>query len=103
MKKKLITTLICVAWIIPSLAQNSDSLLQNKYWSYRDDFKKHFTKIGRYEGLSLPMANIMHVDCGDMHGNKISAGDVMAAMSEYLGVLATEYHLLKQKGQDHLQ
>ncbi len=100
MKRIIYLLIFCGLCSAASLAQNTDSILQNNYWQYRDNFNKHFTRIGYDEGLSLPMANIMHVDCGDMHGNKIGAGDVMAAMSEYLGVLATEYHLLKQKGQD---
>jgi len=97
MKKGLITfTMLLLSAIC--LAQDLDSLNQNKYWVYRDRFQKFFTHIGGVKaGESLPMDVIRrNVLCGDINGDRIEAGDVMAAMGEYLSVLATEYYLLKQ-------
>ncbi len=100
--KKSKLTVLCMLCITLLQAQNVDSVLQNKYWSYKDRFLKHFTNIGKDDGESLPLAIIQEVHCGDIHGKKIGAGDLMVEMGPYLGVLATEYHLLKQKGQDLL-
>ncbi len=80
------------------IAQDVDSINQNKYWVYRDRFRKHFTHIGGIDnGESLPMDVIRDsINCGDIVSRRIESGDVMAAMGEYLGVLATEYKLLKE-------
>ncbi len=96
--KKTLITLVLLALSLLGIAQDLDSLNQNKYWVYRDRFKKHFTHIGGIRpGESLPMDVIRrNLNCGDFSGDRIESGDVMAAMGEYLGVLATEYYLLNQ-------
>jgi hypothetical protein len=84
------------------LAQ-TDSSLQNKYWSYRDRFKKHFVRVGVDPGESLPFdAFVDSLNCGDFNGKRMDAGDIMATWGDYVAVLATEYNLLStQPGNDH--
>lgn len=84
------------------LAQ-TDSSLQNKYWSYRDEFKKHFVKVGPQDGESLPFDAItFKMNCGGFSGHRMDAGDIMATWGDYVAVLATEYKLLKSvPGNEH--
>lgn len=88
------------------MAQSETENLR-KYWNYRDRFRKYFTWIGSGEGRSLVMAN-NNADGSDgafywnyyygTSGRSIRWGDCTAQMGEYIGVLVTEYKLLKDEG-----
>lgn len=97
MKRGLLTALMLSVYVLSS-AQGIDSTLSNRYWVYKDRFLKFYTHVGGTDpGESLPMDVIRrNLNCGDFSGDRIESGDVMAAMFEYLGVLATEYAILKQ-------
>lgn len=68
-----------------------------KYWRYRDRFNHAFTVLGVECGNSLPAA----ARGGDSWvAPELQFGDAVLDMGYYLGVLATEYRLLKNYGQD---
>jgi len=101
-----------------------DLVLMQKYWNYRDNFRKNFIKIGPREGESLPAVSIdnywkesdgswspmvLYSDSLKLTANRttFNAGkrgpeywsrklfaDVLAWEDCHLGVLATEYWLL---------
>lgn len=97
MKRTIISLFMAMVSFL-SLAQNLDSINQNRYWVYKDRFLKYFTHVGGHDrGESLPMDVIVrNLDCKDVVGDRIQSGDVMAAMGMYLAALATEYELLSQ-------
>jgi hypothetical protein len=102
-----------------AFAQTESENLQ-KYWKLRNDLREQFTKIGPDIGESLPARVLSPLDCVDDdfgitdgtdsfssqtpmgrygHGT-MHFGDGMIRHGYYLGVLATEYRLLKNQGQD---
>ncbi len=94
--KKVILFTLAALFQNQICAQNLDSLNQEKYWSYRDRVLKFFTHVGDQRGESLIMDVIVRdLNCGDVKGDRLESGDVMAAHGLYLGVLATEYSLLQ--------
>jgi hypothetical protein len=79
-----------------NMIQNYDRNLR-KYWRYRDRFNNAFTVLGVQCGNSLPAA----ARGGDSWvAPVLQFGDAVLDMGYYLGVLATEYRLLKDYGQD---
>lgn len=88
------------------MAQSETENLR-KYWNYRDRFRKYFAWIGTGEGRSLPIGNSNPNGVGASYwnyyygvtgGRGIRWGDCTALTGEYIGVLATEYKLLKDEG-----
>lgn len=88
------------------LFAQSDGANMEKYWKFRTDFREKFIKIGPLPGESLPAGALRPLDCvdninsdgsgyGEMHW-----GDGMIRHGHYLGLLATEYRLLKNAGKD---
>jgi hypothetical protein len=92
----------------------SETELHNRYWNYRENFRKYFNSIGIGLGQSLPYSDIDNYlginakkvnnlgvnDGGDIEGLRgrlTIGGDVTAYFAEYLGVLASEYWLLKNQ------
>lgn len=84
----------------------SDGANMQKYWKFRSDFRENFVKIGPNAGESLPAGARQPQNCvdninydgtgfGTMHW-----GDGMIRQGHYLGLLATEYRLLKNAGKD---
>lgn len=66
-----------------------------KYWNYRDRFRKYFTKIGSQAGEGLQAAAIEYNDNpGCYQCGKIKFSDTGAGIGDYMAVLATEYYLL---------
>jgi hypothetical protein len=96
--KKTLTILTMMTQCLLLSAQSLDSILQNKYWVYKDRYLKFFTHTGGTDpGESLPMDVIVRgLKCGGVEGDRIQAGDVTANLGMYLVVLATEYELLSQ-------
>lgn len=110
-------TLLLLGLIIPQLtfSQTPQTDQQNleKYWKFRNTFREQFVKIGPLPGESLPAGALKPCDCvddldesqdgtiwgatcyGEMHW-----GDGMIRHGHYLGLLATEYRLLKNSGED---
>lgn len=101
--RKLLLIALCLIGISLSKAQVSqtENELQKKYWNYRDRYKKHFTKIGREQGESVPISLWYKTqNCGDFQGGQIKMGDAMAMHGDYMCLLATEYYLTKKQGGD---
>ena len=80
-----------------------------KYWNYRDRFKKYFIKIGTEGGESIltqercAKNNPFGLSCGCNSSDDVANvkwGDATVWTGYYLAVLASEYALLKQNGQD---
>ena len=124
---KLLSLLfICLLINLPLNAQGNDVdlRLMQKYWNYRDNFRKNYIKIGWLNGESLPAVSIdnywkesdgswspmvLYSDSLKLTANRttFNAGkrgpeywsrklfaDVLAWEDCHLGVLATEYWLL---------
>jgi hypothetical protein len=86
--------------------QNIDQDNLEKYWKYRDHLRKRFMKIGVAKGESIPASLIMpHLQYGEDQqsqgsGSVIQWRDATITLGYYWIVLATEYRLLDQNGQD---
>ena len=112
--------------VLATHAQSTDVdlMLMQKYWNYRDNFRKNFIKVGWRQGESLPAVSIdnywkesdgswspmvLYSDSLKLKANRttFNAGkkgpeywsrklfaDVLAWEDCHLGVLATEYWLL---------
>lgn len=93
--KSLLSILfICVYNLV---CQNpTEKSLHEKYWVFRDKFRKFYTEIGKEPGKSLTIDRIHPMKRCHNVGGMINYGDVMAFMGEYLGVLSTELYLLNQ-------
>lgn len=119
MNKFFIKLLLGFIIIISTAQAQSPDINLKKYWNYRDKFQKHFVKLGKNPGNGINISNIDNVpgnvDNGGfgwanttpvggaptLHGYK-RVGDAMVLQGEYIGVLATQYRLLKDAGKDVL-
>lgn len=123
-KKLLLLVLLIQFNFLDTFAQ-TEEILHDRYWSYRERFRKHFTIINEKSGSGLPFSDILlqdwiHTNEVDNNGNLVIpqqksanthgklnvGGDVTAYMAEYLGILSTEYWLLKydkQEGTDEFK
>jgi hypothetical protein len=127
-KQLLIFSFIVCAFNTYAQTRASDSILHVKYWNYRQNFLKYFTIVGPRQGMSVPgskinkWANPMYCEPYRITINSITKkkkrlalpsgtqlheysyyadyGDATAHYAEYLGVLATEYWLLKHYNTD---
>ncbi|NNF02551.1 MAG: hypothetical protein HKN22_07680 [Bacteroidia bacterium] len=79
-------TIILLLLFSQSIAQDKVDL--EKYWNYRDNLTSKFLIIGTEPGMSLPAAYRNEVN------REIKWADNMITLGWYIGVLATEYHLL---------
>lgn len=114
-------------------SSDSDLELMQKYWNYRDNFRKSYIKIGPRQGESLPAVSIdnsikggdgiwygavletdsMKISAnrttynaghkGPEYWNRKTFADVLAWEDCHLGVLATEYWLLTQSAAKDLE
>ncbi|MES2556449.1 MAG: T9SS type A sorting domain-containing protein [Bacteroidota bacterium] len=107
-----VSIVLAAGW---SFAQ-TDPLNLQKYWKLRDNFREQFVKIGPGDGESITARALKPLECVDNytadgtsenhtpHGNgshgEMHFGDAMIRHGYYLGLLATEYRLLKDAGQD---
>lgn len=103
MKHLLITVGLMVHGIF--FAQTDQANLE-KYWKFRNAFREKFVKIGAEPGESLPAGAILPYECQDNTNfdgsgfGEMRWGDGTIRHGHYLGLLATEYRLLKNNGQD---
>lgn len=79
------------------LAQTPEKNLE-KYWNYRERLRKHFIAISpnNEKGTNIPAACITGTDY-----KTLSWGDGNGCLQYYIGLLATEYKLLKLYNQDY--
>ncbi|RLD44033.1 MAG: hypothetical protein DRI86_08435, partial [Bacteroidetes bacterium] len=75
-------------------AQTTEQQLVDKYWNYRENLTNDFMiGLGNHPGYSLPASE------RSSNGN-MKWADATIALGHYIGVLATEYHLLNQEGKN---
>ncbi|MEO5644741.1 MAG: hypothetical protein ABIQ40_05355 [Bacteroidia bacterium] len=90
--KKFVTLLLFISSLLLT-AQDESTNLQ-KYWHYRYRLIHNFMVVGENPGMSLP-ADIRNTG----NGGQIRWGEVPVYLGYYIGVLATEYRLLKNNNQ----
>lgn len=75
---------------------------QKKYWFYKARLNNDFVKVGLNAGESFIVGQRSNtaVNLTDIGKDKMSWGDGTATLGHYLALLATEYYLLQQNGQD---
>ena len=113
MKKYFFNIIIVFAFTLMLLpdtgfSQSNDELLQDRYWSYRELFRRHFISIGKDPGQGFPFSDISGISMNniqvDNSGNDTTGmvntsgrlnvgGDVTAYLGDYMGILASEYYL----------
>lgn len=87
------------------ILSQTDQYNLEKYWKFRNTFREQFIKIGDQQGESLPANSLKPLDCinnipyGDGFG-EMHWGDGTIRHGHYLALLATEYRLLKNSGED---
>ena len=92
--KRLLVLLLTIT-TLPIYAQlTTDEANLQRYWSYRERFKKEFIKIGNEQGNSIPMGE------RNTYFPKLNWGDGCVHLGYYLATLATEYKLLSNAGED---
>ncbi len=102
--KKTFTFLYLFNFYINNLsAQNTDYDLHNQYWYYKARLHNDFMSVGTNAGQSIPLGqrafNPKTYPNTYFNTNDLKAGDAAVQLGIYVGVLATEYRLLKDKGE----
>jgi len=94
--------IILLAVLVNSYNAQSDYINHKKYWYYKTRFNNDFVKIGTGPGESIPFNSRGNGGNSAFFtpGQSLKSGDASAQLGCYLGVLATEYRLLKNNGQD---
>jgi hypothetical protein len=83
----------CLCTYLPLMAQQSN---MQKYWNYKDRFRKDFVKIGKAQGESIPFTSrvIGMAYAGDSTGSRIYLTDATIYIGHYLTMLAMEHQNL---------
>jgi hypothetical protein len=90
--------LLLILFVLSEKVSAQTDALNNTYWVYRENFRKHYIHIGSQAGQSLSIAKILpHKYCQNQNGSLIEFGDVMAMHGDYLAVLSSEYLLLRSE------
>jgi hypothetical protein len=104
MKRILLILMLYLAGFNLAIGQVEKYNLE-KYWRYKDRFLKEFIVLPTGQttsaGFSIPAENVNVNDAGDKI--LINFTDGNANLSHYLGVLSTEYKLLKNNGDNYDQ
>ena len=87
----LFSIIICL-YSNPSNSQTADQNL-SKYWYLKHRLINHFMVVGPSENMSYPAGGRNYL------GTKLDFGDSPNFLSKYIGILATEYRLLKDNYQ----
>ena len=72
-----------------------------KYWNYRERFRKYFTVVGSGQGES----NVLVIrngkqDAVEAGSTEIRVGNQMMNLGDYIAMLAMEYKILSEAGQN---
>lgn len=101
---KLIMSLVLAASTLVASSQSTNQENLEKYWKYRDQLKQRFMKIGTDDGESIPASVIIpsrqYGQVDQTTGSIIQWRDATITMGYYWIVLATEYKLLSNVGED---
>ena len=99
--KRIIILLIAIHGMsaLPLPAQTPEQNLQ-KYWNYRERLRKYFIAVSPSDeqGANIPASSI-----GGSKYDDFYTGDGNGTMQYYIGVLATEYRLLRLHGLNYTQ
>jgi hypothetical protein len=108
--KTLLNTLFLSMLSGMSMAQTQDELNLEKYWKYRECLKTYFMKIGSEPGESIPMSCRIpdwdaaggheDIDILDSAVTTLEWRDATISLGYYFIVLATEYKLLNDAGEN---
>ncbi len=85
---------------ISSYAQNEFDNM-HKYWYYRFRMKNDFMLLGKGQGMSIPAAqrDVRGQNFPYSEEHQLDWGDATTDLGWYIGVLATEYRLLRDNSQ----
>ena len=99
MKNRFIIVILLNILLLPLFSQSDQDLLQ-KYWNYRERFNDEFIyqTFNNCTGCNIPAIRKEYFSDGRKN---FTWGDANATMGDYIGMLATEYRLLKNNGQDY--
>jgi hypothetical protein len=102
MKKLLFLWLFVLCIYSPNAISQSNQSIADKYWTYRDRFRKNFIKIGDGQGESIPACarRVQWAHGADQTNSALYWSDATIYLGHYLQVLATEYKLLADQGLD---
>jgi len=106
MKKMVL--LLSLFIVSKSIFSQTDQANLEKYWQFRNNFRKNFVKAGTESGESIPLnAYRENFECDDNvnggtdnQNGSLRWGDSPSRIGYYLILLATEYRLLKDQGKD---
>lgn len=102
--KNYLFRLLVVPLLFVSQATSAQTEQENhdKYWLYRHQLRERFMKIGTGPGESLPASVIIPgISYGTEENSKVMHWrDATISLGHYLIVLATEYRLLLEHGQE---
>jgi hypothetical protein len=91
-------TLVFVTIITPVFGQNPQ-LNHQKYWFYKNRLNEKFIKVGPYQGESIPLWS--RHSYGADFAQTFGFGDATFNLGYYIGMLATEFKLLKLNNKDY--
>lgn len=92
---RLFTTTLFCGLLLNSLIAQDNQANHARYWYYRYRLINDFTIVGDCQGCSLP---VPERNLGQSH--QMKWGDGTINLGWYIGVLGTEYKLLKNSNQD---
>lgn len=98
-------TTLFIFCFIPFLWGQNETANRDKYWHFRDKLVKQFVKVGHCQGCSVPAEKYEIVSIVLPNGKQDTirrlnfGADATAHLGWYMGVLATEYYLLKKENQ----
>jgi len=117
MKTIIKLTALCIlmhmSHYLQAQVSSTNAELHNRYWNYRENFRKYFVILSQKPGGGMPFSDIQpnhspenhkvdasgnYISGGSLKGNINVGGDVTAYYAEYLAVLASEYWLLHNDG-----
>jgi len=102
MKKLFFISLFFIGNTAYLFSQSAEENME-KYWYYRFKMQNDHMLIGDCIGCSLPVEARDMTDTDHGLEHELKWGESIKQLSEYLTVLATEYKLLSDNGQDVTQ
>lgn len=101
--KQLNRLIIVWCYVASNCFSQNDFMNHKKYWYYKTRFNSDFVKIDTGRGGSVPFNQRGFAGANNQifsPSQDLRSGDATAQLGCYLSVLATEYRLLKNNGQD---
>ena len=105
--KNLTVLLLGLLVSLCAYTQADDNLNFKKYWKFRNNFRRDFIKIGPERGEGIAAVRRRPLDCRNNVFGEIgdrgtmSWGDGMIMHGHYIGMLALEYRMLRDRKEDY--